>query len=464
MITLPFLKGQHVGVVGLGKSGLATVDSLLASDAKVCVWDDGDAAAATVKQRYGDKVDWLPVDEWHWGDIALVVLAPGVPYTHPAPHAAVEFAAQHNVEIVGDVELLYRAQPDATYVAITGTNGKSTTTSLIAHILGEAGRTVQVGGNLGIAALGLEPLNEQGIYVLELSSYQLDLIRTTRFDAALLLNISPDHLDRHGDIDGYITAKRHIFERQEIHDAAIVGVDDAYSEAVCRDLIAKEDRRVIPIMTTQTSSKGIWVKDAVLHNPLSDDAIAYDLSSIATLNGEHNHQNAAAAYAACWHVGLSHDEIARGMESFAGLAHRMQLVTEHEGVLFVNDSKATNADAAARSLGSYQNIHWIVGGVAKAGGIEPLSSYFPRVKHAYLIGEASGEFAKTLDGKAEYSLSGEMAQAVKQTVANAAPGDVILLAPACASFDQYPNFEARGDAFIALVHEMTQAEETADAV
>lgn len=448
MIPLPFLKNKTVAVLGLGKTGHAVVGALRAAEANIVVWDDNLSARSDFSDG---RVMLAPPQQWQWDAIDLVVLSPGLPYTHPEPHIGVQLAQEYGVEIVGDIELLYRACPDATYIAITGTNGKSTTASLIAHILESAGKTVRVGGNLGVPALDFDVLGADGIYVLELSSYQLDLVCTTQLDVAVLLNVSPDHLDRHGDMDGYIAAKKHIFDRQGKGDIAVMGVDDAASEALCHDMIANGVQRIVPIMTTQRCDQGIWVEAAQLHNPLGESEVVEDLSGFETLQGTHNHQNAAAAYAACWSVGLTHEAIVAGMKTYPGLAHRMQLVGQHHGVRFVNDSKATNADAAARSLGTYKNIHWIVGGVAKEGGIESLGVHFSDITHAYLIGESQYAFAETLEGHVPYTKCETMDKAFADAVANAQEGEVVLLAPACASFDQFKNFELRGDAFVALV-------------
>jgi len=451
MIPLPFLKDKTIAVLGLGKTGEATVDALLGSGARVVVWDDNMATRAAFSAAHPDHIVVEPPAQWLWDSIDLVVASPGLPYTHPAPHEGIRLAQEHGVEIVGDIELLYRSCPDATYIAITGTNGKSTTTSLIAHILESAGKTVQVGGNLGTPALSFTALEADGVYVLELSSYQLDLVRTTHFDVSVLLNFSPDHLDRHGDMAGYIAAKCHIFDRQERNDVAIIGIDDAASESLCRELIAAGQQRVMPIMTTQTSSKGIWVKDATLHNPFASPEVTYDLTPIVSLQGEHNHQNAAAAYAACWSVGLPHEAITQGLSTFPGLDHRMQFIAEYQGVRYINDSKATNADAAEKSLKTFDRIHWIIGGVAKSGGIEPLAKYFPKIVHAYLIGDAQEAFANTLEGHVSYSRCHTLENAFGQAAANAKEGEVVLLAPACASFDQFKSFEFRGRAFADLV-------------
>lgn len=451
MISLRHLEGKTIGVLGLGKTGTAVAKALRAAEIDLVVWDDNMAARAEFSIDRERPIVIEPPQQWDWRAMDLLVLSPGLPLTHPEPHVGVRLARAAGVPIVGDIELLYQAQPEATYIAITGTNGKSTTTSLIGHILAQAGRRVQVGGNLGNAALNLEALDKDGIYVLELSSYQLDLLESTKFDVAVLLNISPDHLDRHGDMHGYIAAKQHIFDRQTPQDVAVVGVDDGICEAICRSMIAAPQRRVIPIGASQHIDGGVWVKDGVLH--AGDDAM--NMAECKTLRGTHNHQNAAAAYAACAAVGLSHAQIVAGMKTYPGLAHRMQQVGVVEGVVYVNDSKATNADAAAKSLGSYEQIYWIAGGVPKAGGIASLAAFFPRIKKAFLIGQAAEQFAATLQGHVPYeqcsTLDNAVLAATTQARKDALPQAVVLLAPACASFDQFKSFEHRGDAFAQAV-------------
>lgn len=445
------VSGQCYGVFGLGKTGIATARALQQSGANVFVWDDGETARAAIAKKL-PEVTCSPIESWPWEEMAELVLSPGVPLTHPSPHRVVQCAREHDVPCIGDIELLCRANPNARYIAITGTNGKSTTTSLIAHVLSTAKKQVQVGGNLGMPVLDLAPLGEDGIYVLELSSYQLELLKTTRFNVAVWLNISPDHLDRHGDMAGYIAAKAHIFERQQQGDTVVIGVDDAASEAMARTQIAAAIADVITIATQEKLQNGVQYKDGSIINQRADVA-PISLKEIRTLAGQHNGQNAAAAYAACMAAGVSHDAIAEGLKTFPGLAHRMQWLGALGKVGFVNDSKATNADAAEKALLSYNHIYWIVGGVAKAGGIAPLAIHFSRVRQAYLIGEASQAFAETLDAHAvEYHTCGTLENAVQYAYADAsASGEeaILLLSPACASFDQFANFEARGDAFIA---------------
>lgn len=449
MILLPHYQGKKVGVVGLGKSGMATIASLEASGAEVLAWDDGLAV------KGGSPVTLTPLEEWPWTELADLILSPGVPLTHPQPHASVRLAKQHNVRVIGDVELLLTACPEATVIAITGTNGKSTTTALIGHILQQAGRRIEVGGNLGTPVLSFSPLGAGDIYVLELSSYQLELLDQARIHCGCLLNITPDHLDRHGTMDGYVSAKRRMFVHQHAGDTAIIGVDDAYCEAVARELIAAGQRKVIPVGIRERVANGVEVKNGMLTDHCGAAPLSIDLSPCLALKGSHNWQNAAVAYAACRYVGLGVEQIEAGLHSFPGLAHRMERVGSQRGVTFVNDSKATNADAAAKALGSYDSIYWIAGGLPKEGGITSLGMFFPRIRHAFLIGQAAEAFADTLKGHVPYTLCGTLDVATRAAAEmawkDAASVATVMLSPACASWDQWANFEARGDAFRAYV-------------
>lgn len=436
MIHLPFAASKTYGVVGLGKSGRATVASLLASGAKVIAWDDGEAGRAAAAKEFSSLII-RPVEGWDFSILTSLVMSPGIFLTHPAVIAA----KAAGVEVIGDIELLYRAQPHAKYVAITGTNGKSTTTTLIAHILKACGSQVEVGGNLGTPALALDALDASGIYVLELSSYQLDLVTSTHFNVAVLLNISPDHLDHHGSMENYIAAKMHIFDRMTAADVAVIGVDDADSVKIVDELKPMQVVRI----------SGAARNDAAFN--------VEQIRNVKSLQGAHNHQNAAAAYAACIACGCSHLGILAAMQTYPGLDHRMQWLGEIAGVQYVNDSKATNADAAEKALLTYDNVYWIIGGVAKEGGIKPLEKYFGKIRHAYLIGEAADAFARTLEGKVAYTSCGTLDKAFAAASADARrdgiKGAVVLLSPACASFDQYPNFEVRGNAFKKLYESLS---------
>jgi UDP-N-acetylmuramoylalanine--D-glutamate ligase len=459
-LDLSAFAGAPIAVLGLGKSGLSAARALHESGADVRAWDDDPARRAAAQDDGMALVD-LATADLH--DVPTLLLSPGIPHTHPAPHPAVTHARAAGCEIVCDIELLARSERDAVYVGITGTNGKSTTTALIGHVLHQLGKRAVIGGNIGAPALSLAPMGDGGIYVLELSSYQLELLPSATFDVAILLNISPDHLDRHGGMDGYIAAKRRIFAGQNANRIAIVGIDDEASRAVYDDLVA-QGHKAVAVSVQRPVAGGVYLADGWLIDDRGGDARAIiDLNAVATLPGSHNAQNAAVAYTAVSVITAddpSADDtaLAVAIASFPGLAHRQELVAEIDGVRFINDSKATNADATARALACDDDIIWIAGGRAKAGGIAALASLFPRIRHAFLIGEAADDFAKTLDGKVPYTQSGELAAAVAAAAELARSGprpSVVLLSPACASFDQFPDFEARGEAFRAAVMGIT---------
>jgi UDP-N-acetylmuramoylalanine--D-glutamate ligase len=444
--------GGPVAVLGLGKSGLATAQALAAAGVTVAAWDDSTAGRAAAEAEDIPLVDLSAAD---LGRMQFLVLSPGIPLHFPAPHPIAARARDSGCAIIGDIELLYRAEAAARYLGITGTNGKSTTTALIGHILAEAGLPVAVGGNLGTPVLTFPALGAAGAYVIEMSSYQLDLTDTLVFDAAVLLNITPDHLDRHGGMDGYIAAKERIFRGQTGGKAAIIGIDSPPSRAMADRLAAAGHSRLIPIAVGQPAPGGVAVLNGVLIDDLDGTAeAAIDLRPIERLPGAHNWQNAAAAWAVARVCGIDRVIVASALASFPGLAHRQRLVRTMGKVRFVDDSKATNVDAAEKALGSYRRIYWIAGGRAKEGGFAALEPLLANVVHAFLIGEAAPDMAAWLAGKAPADIVGTMEQAVAAAAAMAGrDGEacVVLLSPACASFDQYPNFEVRGRHFVSLV-------------
>jgi len=452
MIDLKPFKDKTFAVFGLGASGLASVKALKKAGAKVLAWDDSDENRLKASRAGAPLADLTLAD---WSAIDALVLSPGVPLTHPLPHWTVGMAEAHNVEIIGDVELLARAQRSTPKVGITGTNGKSTTTALIGHILQASGKTAEVGGNLGQPVLTFKPLEDDGIYVLELSSYQLDLSHDLDLDVAVLLNVTPDHLDRHGGMVGYLKAKRRIFDGGKENRTAVIGMDDAFCHSVYDELKSDNKHRVVPISGHQAVPGGVYALDGQLIDDLEGkEEAVLDLTTVATLTGRHNHQNAAAAYASVRSLGLGKDDAIGAMTTFPGLAHRQELVAVIDGISYINDSKATNAEAAARALTSYANIYWIAGGRAKDGGIEGLGETLASVRHAYLIGEAAEAFAVTLEGRVANTHSGDLETAVNQARERAltdGTGGVVLLSPACASFDQFANFELRGEAFKNIV-------------
>ena len=458
MIPVRGFEGRQVAVFGLARTGLTAARALIAGGAQVALWDESADARARA------AAEGLPLADLAVADFSrfeALLLSPGVPLTHPAPHWTVDKARAAGVPVIGDVELFARTvnavdpwkRPKI--AAITGTNGKSTTTALLGHILKVAGKDALVGGNIGTGVLGLEAMHGGAVYVLELSSYQLDLTFSLKADAAVLLNVSPDHLDRHGGMEGYIAAKRRVFLNQDKGDTAIVGVDDPWCQTICTELLALNRRTIRPISAGRAMGRGYYALQGMLYDATGERTLEVaDLSRAPGLPGRHNWQNASAAYAAALALGVSHGDAAAALMSFPGLAHRMEDVGTHGRVRFVNDSKATNADAARQAMSAIPRFYWIAGGREKAGGIEPLADLFERVKKAYLIGEAADDFARVLDGHAPAEVCGTLERAVEHAWRDAAASGeeaVVLLSPACASFDQFADFEVRGDAFRGLV-------------
>lgn len=455
MIKLDAYKDRVVAVFGLGKAGMATIESLAAAGAKVVAWDDRAESREKLKEMNLD-VRIKKIEKWPWEHLSIIVLSPGIPLNYPTPHKVVQEARQHCCPIVGDIELLYQAQPHACYVTITGTNGKSTTTALVGHILKEAGRRVEVGGNIGTAALSLEPLQQNEIYVLELSSYQLDLLATTRFDISVLLNISYDHIDRHGSMEGYVHAKTHIFDRQTQHDHAVILLDDEYTKQVCNETAR------MPVHIHTGSTTGEPANICVENGILIDGEVRIDLNPLQRLQGKHNWQNALAAYHVAKILDIPAGQIEKALHSFPGLEHRMEYVCEMNGVTFINDSKATNANAASYALQAYDNLFWIAGGVSKEGGITTLEPYFDKITRAYLIGQSEREYSETLAGKVIYTKCGTLEKALEKIMEDVKQSGLetatVMFSPASASFDQFKNFEQRGEHFKQLVHKLSEGE------
>ena len=449
MIDLSAFKGKRFAVMGLGLSGLVAGEALCAGGAEVLAWDDSKTRRSDAEAR---GVPVVCLEDTDWVGVEALILSPGIPHTHPKPNVVALRAKEAGVAIVGDVELLIRARPDVRYIRITGTNGKSTTTALIGHILNKAGQPSVVGGNLGLPALSLNTLGADGIYVLEMSSYQLELTPSAHFNVGVLLNISPDHLVRHGGMDGYVAAKNLIFSHQKHGDVAIIGVDDEYALGLFDHQTAARASGVMPISAEREVKCGVYAHGSVLVDTTSNaPRVVRSLAGIETLRGSHNAQNAAAAYAAARAVGVSSKDVADALETYPGLPHRQQLVAVIDGVRYVNDSKATNPEAAAKALSSYEEIYWIAGGRAKEGGLEELYPYLPRVRRAFLIGEAAECLANQLLGRTETEICGDLEQAVDAAGQAAAGKDaVVLLSPACASFDQFISFEQRGEMFSRL--------------
>jgi UDP-N-acetylmuramoylalanine--D-glutamate ligase len=456
MIPVKTFAGKKVAVFGLGGSGLASAQALAAGGAEVIGFDDSADSLSKAKAAGITTADLRQID---WPTIAALLLAPGVPLTHPAPHWTVLLAHAAGVEVIGDIELFCRERrrlaPDSPFVAITGTNGKSTTTALTAHLLTSAGRSADLGGNIGTALLTLSPPRMGHAHVVECSSYQIDLAPSLDPRVGVLLNVSEDHLDRHGTLENYAAVKERLVAGVQADGAAIVGVDDNWCQAIA-DRIERRGVKVVRVSVRRPLSDGIYVEAGEIVRAAGGAAqpIAR-LGGIGSLRGLHNAQNAACAAGAALALGLDAAAIQQGLRSFPGLAHRMEQIGRKGVVLFVNDSKATNADSAAQALACFSDIFWIAGGKPKTGGIDALAQFFPRIRKAYLVGEAAEEFARTLDGKVAYEIVGTLDRAVpaasRDAEAAAIKEPVVLLSPACASFDQYRNFEVRGTAFRDLV-------------
>jgi UDP-N-acetylmuramoylalanine--D-glutamate ligase len=456
MIPITTFAGKTVAVFGLGGSGLACCQALAAGGTDVIACDDdlkrmGEAQAAGFTAADLRRADW--------GKIAALVLAPGVPFTHPAPHWSVGLARAAAVPVIGDIELFCRERrrhaPKAPFVAITGTNGKSTTTALTGHLLACGGHEVELGGNIGTAILSLKPPRTGVVHVIEVSSYQIDLAPSLDPSIGVLINVSEDHLDRHGTLAHYAAVKERLVAGVQEGGTAIVGVDDNWCQAAA-DRIERAGKNVVRVSVRRPLADGLYVEAEQIMRASSGSGRAIaQLGQIGSLRGKHNAQNAACASGAALALGVSPAVIQQGLRTFPGLAHRMEEIGRKGRVLFVNDSKATNADSAAQALACFTDIFWIAGGKAKTGGLSTLTDFFPRMRKAYLIGEAAAGFASELDGRVPNVVAGTLERAVELAARDAEAADlaepVVLLSPACASFDQFRNFEARGDAFRELV-------------
>jgi UDP-N-acetylmuramoylalanine--D-glutamate ligase len=465
MIPVRGVEGQKIAVLGLGRSGLIAARALRAGGAEPICWDDN-PAARDAAQGEGFAVTDLSRAA-AFDDVTALIVSPGIPHLYPQPNPVVALALDLGVPVDNDIGLFFRSLGGAGWddydsppkvVAVTGSNGKSTTSALIDHICAEASRPAQLAGNIGRGVLDIDPPEDGGVVVLELSSYQTDLARALTPDVAVFTNLSPDHLDRHGGLGGYFAAKRRLFAEGG-PDRAVIGVDEAEGRYLANQLSeGAVDDRVIRVSSGQKLSGPGWLvfarKGFLTEWRKGRQVASIDLRPITGLPGVHNHQNACAAYAACRALGIAPRLIETAFHSFAGLPHRSQTVAEVDGVRFVNDSKATNVDAAAKALGAFKNIRWICGGLEKEGGLDALLPATEGVLKAYVIGREAAEFALKLRG-VEVEVCTDMATAVERAAAEAEEGDTVLLAPAAASFDQYDNFERRGEDFVAQVQRVT---------
>jgi UDP-N-acetylmuramoylalanine--D-glutamate ligase len=456
LIPVTSFAGKTVAVFGLGGSGLASCHALKAGGANVVAGDDDAGKLADAAKAGFATADLRTVS---WAGFAALVLTPGVPLTHPVPHWTVLAARQAGVPVIGDIELFCRERrrhaPSAPFVAITGTNGKSTTTALIAHLMRVAGHDVQMGGNIGTAILSLEPPRLGRVHVVEMSSYQIDLAPSLDPLVGILLNISEDHLDRHGSLAQYAAVKERLVAGVQRGGTAIIGVDDQWCQAAA-DRVEQGGKHVVRISVRRPLADGVYLDHETLVRAAGGARTEIArIGGIGSLRGLHNAQNAACAAAAALALGVGFEALQDGLRSFPGLAHRMEQIGRRGRVLFINDSKGTNADAAARALSSFDDIFWIAGGKPKTGGIESLQEFFPRIRKAYLIGEAADGFAATLGSRVPHEISGTLdnavAQAARDAEASKLAHPIVLLSPACASFDQYRNFEIRGQHFRELV-------------
>jgi UDP-N-acetylmuramoylalanine--D-glutamate ligase len=460
MTALERYKGQRIGILGLAKSGLAAARAFAAAGAEVLAFDDKAETVAAAGWPAGTLAD-VP-------GLTLLVPSPGVPLTHPAPHPVIAAAKAAGVPVRGDVDLFAEILGEGrAIVGITGTNGKSTTTALVHHLLVAAGVDAVLGGNIGRPVFELDPGPEGRVFVLELSSFQLDLCEHLRCRVAAWLNLTPDHLDRHGDLEGYIAAKVRIFENQLPGDVAVVGLDDEPSREVAYRL-GHEGRRVIGVSLDEAVPGEVEVAGGRLIDAMAGTPTeALDLRALDNLRGRHNWQNVATAYAVVRALGLPPERAILGLPSFKGLPHRMEEVARAGSVLWVNDSKATNPDSAMKSLSTYADVFWIAGGKPKPGGFKSLRPFMRSVRKGYLIGTAAPEIAADLGDLAPMqevgTLEAAVAAASRDARAAGLPEAVVLLAPACASFDQFRSFEHRGDVFRDLARNEIGADAAAEA-
>ena len=461
MIEVQGVAGQRIAVLGLGRSGLSAARALRAGGAQVLAWDDNPAAREVALSEGFEVQDLSGASVFD--DIAALIVSPGIPHLYPQPNKIVANALDAGVPVDNDIGLFFRSLAVAEWanydqppkvIAVTGSNGKSTTSALIAHVLEEVGRDVQLAGNIGRGVLDIDPPGDGGVVVLELSSYQTELARALTPDVAVFINLTPDHLDRHAGLGGYFAAKRRLFAEGG-PDRAVIGVDEAEGLFLAGQLAeGRSDDRVIRVSANRKLSGPGWSvfarKGFLSEYRKGKQAGSIDLRHIKGLPGAHNHQNACAAYAAVRTLGLAPKVIERAFHTFGGLPHRSQLIGEKDSVSFVNDSKATNVDSALKALLAFENVRWICGGLAKEGGLSALAPGFAHVTKAYVIGRDAAEFALHLEGL-EVAVCTTMEHAVAQAMADAKPGETVLLAPAAASFDQYDNFEKRGEDFIRQV-------------
>ncbi len=448
------LKHKHIAIFGLGKSGLSTAKACVENNIDITVWDDNEESRKKA-EALGAKISDLTQDDLSNYD--YLILAPGIPYTFE-PHDIVINAQKYNLQIIGDVELLHKIGMPCQTIGITGTNGKSTTTALMTHILNENGKNAIMAGNIGIPVFDIDFIKNYDFLVLELSSYQLDLCPNFRPDYSILLNISSDHLDRHGSIEEYIKSKSYILEGEGI---AVVDIDDDFNQVLFDKNFIEGKRKYIPASVHYEIPEGFFVKKNNLYkNRHGENHLIGSLESLPTLRGVHNQQNIICCYIICNEIGIEDQNFFDSLQNFAGLPHRQYLVTQKDNIIFINDSKATNAEAASKALSSYDDIFWIIGGRAKKDGLQGLEIFKDKIIKTYVIGEATDRFAEWLEAHHFiFEKCNTIQKATKKAYQDANQFDqdaVILLSPACASWDQFASFEERGNAFEQTVKEITK--------
>lgn len=460
------LTEKNIAVFGFGKSGKSSIKFLLNNKANVYCWDENKEKRDNLIGELGElakseKLHIVDYKNFPWEKITFLILSPGVPLTHPEPHDIVKLAHRYNCTITADIECLYKVNTEAKFIAITGTNGKSTTTALLGHVLTEAGIKNNAGGNLGFPVLEFDILNKDGVHVIETSSYQLDLLHETKFNIAGILNITPDHIKRHGDLEGYIKAKKKAFRNQSGGDFAVVGIDNMNTKALHEEFANENSssRKVIGFSTQEEVKDGVALIDGTLYNDIDGKNETFNMSD-AFLKGRHNDENMACVFAMCYACDMKSAEIVKHIKTFKGLRHRMQLAGQKGSIKFINDSKATNAESTEQALRTYDNVYWILGGQSKEGGIKMLKPYFSKIKQAFLIGAATEEFAETLEeSNIPYTKCGDLENAfnkslelAREKIKDGSEKHLnIMLSPACASWDQWSSFEHRGDYFCELV-------------
>jgi UDP-N-acetylmuramoylalanine--D-glutamate ligase len=471
MIEVKKYQGRRVLVIGAGKTGISTVHALIAGGAKVYLYDDNQVNLHNnIKNETLDSIllrraigigslELVPsLKVAPWKELAAMIVSPGVPTQGSKKHECFTLAHGYHITVLSDLDLLYITCPNSRYLGITGTNGKSTTTALIAHILQKCGLIATAGGNIGEAALSLDPCDRYGHYVLELSSFQLELISEIKFNIAVLLNITEDHMDRYEKMEDYINAKLNIFNQQSIEDCAIIGIDNNITRNIYETIASDHKQTLIATSTTSVPALGIGIVDGILYDCISSNKKEIQLPEMPHLRGPHNMENIAAAYAAARVLGLPAEDIIRAVQSFIGLAHRMEFFHEKDGIKFINDSKGTNVESTKMALSSFDNIYWIAGGINKGGSLEEVAHLFPRIAKTYLVGKAQEDFATVLlKHKVEHVRSETIENAlkqIKQDLKNKNEAAVVLLSPACSSYDQWRSYTHRGDTFKQLVKEL----------